>query len=125
MRSTTSIGCPSSSTPSAYRAQPATTAADRRISPPVARFSRTTGKQPLGQPLGAVEGQLLAAIRRNREWCYDLVGTAAANGHAGFSDYRGGGARERAERTAQWYLAHEPVQHSSEPRRPRPPCEVS
>jgi Phosphotransferase enzyme family len=55
----------------------------------------------------ADRADLVAAIRQNHEWCYDIVGTAAANGHAGFSDYWGGGARERAERTAQWYLANE------------------
>jgi Ser/Thr protein kinase RdoA (MazF antagonist) len=51
--------------------------------------------------------RLVTAVRQNHEWSYDIVGTAAANGHAGFADYWTGGARERAERTRQWYLASE------------------
>ncbi|MCW2507472.1 MAG: aminoglycoside phosphotransferase [Modestobacter sp.] len=47
---------------------------------------------------------LVTAVRHNHEWSYDIVGTAAANGHAGFSDYLDGGARERAERVREWYL---------------------
>jgi hypothetical protein len=47
---------------------------------------------------------LVSAVRQNHEWCYDIVGTAAAHGHAGFSDYWGGGAMERATQTYQWYL---------------------
>jgi Ser/Thr protein kinase RdoA (MazF antagonist) len=47
---------------------------------------------------------LVPAVRQNHEWCYDIVGTAAAHGHAGFSDYWGGGAMERATQTYQWYL---------------------
>jgi hypothetical protein len=47
---------------------------------------------------------LVTAVRLNHEWCYDIVGTAAAHGHAGFTEYLDGGARERAERTRQWYL---------------------
>jgi hypothetical protein len=48
--------------------------------------------------------RLVAAVRDNHEWSYDIVGTAAEHGHAGFSEYWSGGARERAERTRQWYL---------------------
>ena len=48
--------------------------------------------------------RLVAAIRENHEWSYDIVGTAAERGHAGFAEYWSGGARERAERTRQWYL---------------------
>jgi hypothetical protein len=44
------------------------------------------------------------AVRRNHEWSYEIVGTAAANGHDGFTDYWVGGARERAAATYQWYL---------------------
>ena len=47
---------------------------------------------------------LVPAVLQNHEWCYDIVGTAAARGHAGFFEYLAGGARERAERTRQWYL---------------------
>ena len=54
---------------------------------------------------GADRERLVTAVRQNHEWSYDIVGTAAANGHAGFADYWTGGARERAERTRQWYLA--------------------
>jgi hypothetical protein len=55
--------------------------------------------------LGADERQrLVAAVLHNHLWCYDIVGTAAANGHAGFTEYWVDGARERAERTRQWYV---------------------
>jgi hypothetical protein len=47
--------------------------------------------------------RLVTAVRLNHEWCYDIVGTAAANGHAGFSEYLSGGALQRAERTRHWY----------------------
>jgi hypothetical protein len=47
---------------------------------------------------------VVTAVRLNHEWCYDLVGTAAANGHAGFSEYLDGGARDRADRVREWYL---------------------
>ena len=53
---------------------------------------------------GADRERLVSAVRQNHEWSYDIVGTAAANGHAGFADYWTGGTRERAERTRQWYL---------------------
>jgi phosphotransferase family enzyme len=48
--------------------------------------------------------RLVTAIRENHEWCYDIIGTAAAAGHAGFTEYWDGGARERAERTRRWYV---------------------
>jgi hypothetical protein len=48
--------------------------------------------------------RLVAAVRENHDWCYVIVGTAAANGHAGFSEYCAEGAMERAERTHEWYL---------------------
>jgi hypothetical protein len=47
---------------------------------------------------------LVSAVRHNHEWSYDIIDTAAANGHAAFSEYWAGGARERAEQTRQWYL---------------------
>jgi aminoglycoside phosphotransferase (APT) family kinase protein len=53
---------------------------------------------------GADRERLGEAIRQNHEWSYDIVGTAAAHGHAGFSEYWDGGAKERAARTHQWYL---------------------
>lgn len=52
----------------------------------------------------ADRGDLVTAVRRNHEWLYDIVGTAAANGHAGFREYWAGGAMQRAARTRQWYL---------------------
>ena len=48
--------------------------------------------------------RLVSAVLHNHLWCYDIVGTAAANGHTGFSEYWAGGAGERAERTRRWYL---------------------
>jgi hypothetical protein len=48
--------------------------------------------------------RLVPAIRANHEWSYEIIGTAAAAGHAGFTEYWDGGARERAERTRQWYV---------------------
>jgi hypothetical protein len=47
---------------------------------------------------------LVPAIVQNHQWLYDIVGTAAAHGHAGFFEYWAGGAMERAERTNRWYL---------------------
>jgi hypothetical protein len=49
---------------------------------------------------------LVPAILQNHQWLYDIVGTAAADGHAGFFEYWAGGAMERAERTNRWYLDH-------------------
>lgn len=55
--------------------------------------------------LGRCERELLvAAVLENLGWCYDIVGTAAANGHAGFAEYCAGGAMERAEHVRRWYL---------------------
>ena len=52
----------------------------------------------------ADRGDLVTAVRLNHEWLYDIVGTAAANGHAGFAEYWAGGGMERAGRIRQWYL---------------------
>jgi hypothetical protein len=49
--STISIGWPCSSVPSAYRAQLATTAAERPISPPVASCWQMTGSSHFGDPV--------------------------------------------------------------------------
>jgi Ser/Thr protein kinase RdoA (MazF antagonist) len=46
---------------------------------------------------------LVSAVLQNHEWCYDVVGIAAANGHAAFSEYWSA-AMERAQATRQWYL---------------------
>jgi hypothetical protein len=48
--------------------------------------------------------RLIEAVRQSHTWSYDLVGSAAANGHAGFSDYCASGALDRAAQTHQWYL---------------------
>jgi hypothetical protein len=53
---------------------------------------------------GPEREQVASAVLRNHEWCYDIVGTAAADGHAAFAGYLGGGARQRATETRQWYL---------------------
>jgi hypothetical protein len=46
---------------------------------------------------------LVSAVRHNHEWSYEIVDTAAANGHAAFSEYWAD-ARGRAGRARQWYL---------------------
>jgi hypothetical protein len=48
--------------------------------------------------------RLVSAVRHNHEWSYDIVGTAAANGHPAFSAYWAGGAMQRAAETRAWYL---------------------
>ena len=48
--------------------------------------------------------RLVEAIRHNHNRSYDLVSSAAADGHAGFAGYCATGALERAARTHQWYL---------------------
>jgi serine/threonine protein kinase len=48
--------------------------------------------------------RLVSAVLQNHEWSYDIVGIAAANGHAAFSDYWASGAMDRANTTRQWYL---------------------
>jgi hypothetical protein len=47
--------------------------------------------------------EVVPAIRANHEWCYDVMGRAAANGHAGFSEYLVGGAGKRADQIREWY----------------------
>ncbi len=47
--------------------------------------------------------RLVSAVRHNHEWSYDIVGTAAANGHPAFSAYWAGGAMQRAAETRAWY----------------------
>jgi hypothetical protein len=54
--------------------------------------------------------RLVTAVLQNHEWCYDVVGVAAANGHAAFSDYWST-AMERAQATRQWYLDTTDVLH--------------
>ena len=52
----------------------------------------------------ADRGRLVSAVLQNHDWSYDIVGVAAANGHAAFSRYWANGAMERAQSTRQWYL---------------------
>jgi Ser/Thr protein kinase RdoA (MazF antagonist) len=54
--------------------------------------------------LEADRDALVTAVRANHEWCYDVIGTAAANGHPGFSDYLDHGAGQRAVRVLEWYV---------------------
>jgi hypothetical protein len=48
--------------------------------------------------------RLVSAVLQNHEWSYDIVGGAAANGHAAFTEYWANGAMKRAQETRQWYL---------------------
>jgi hypothetical protein len=57
--------------------------------------------------------RLVGAICQNHNWSYDLMGSAAANGHAGFSDYYASGALDRAAQTYQWYLENRDVLRSA------------
>ena len=52
----------------------------------------------------ADRARLVSAVRHNHEWSYDIVGTAAANGHPAFSAYWDGGAMQRAAEIQAWYL---------------------
>jgi hypothetical protein len=55
----------------------------------------------------ADRSRLVGAVLHNHEWCYDIVRSAAAQGHAGFSEYVDSGGVRRAEQTYQWYLDNE------------------
>ncbi|SNS83361.1 Phosphotransferase enzyme family protein [Geodermatophilus saharensis] len=50
--------------------------------------------------------RLVSAVLGSHDWSYDVVGTAAANGHPAFTDYWTNGAMVRARETRQWYLDH-------------------
>ena len=63
---------------------------------------------------------LVQAVLQNHDWSYDVIGTAAANGHAAFADYLATGAGERARDTRQWYLDNADVLHRAVVRRPAP-----
>ena len=52
----------------------------------------------------ADRARLVPAVRQNHEWSYDIVGTAAAHGHAAFSAYWAGGGMQRAAETRAWYV---------------------
>jgi hypothetical protein len=62
--------------------------------------------------------RLVSAVVHNHDWCYDVVGTAAGNGHAAFADYLAAGAGERARETRQWYLDNADVLQRAVTRRP-------
>jgi hypothetical protein len=73
--STTWIGSPCSSTPSAYRAHDATTSADRSISPPFSRLVRMTGTSHFGMR-SELSAQSRASVsrtsgfaNRSMSWC--------------------------------------------------------
>ncbi|MEX5718619.1 phosphotransferase [Geodermatophilus maliterrae] len=53
--------------------------------------------------------RMASAVLANHEWCYDVIGTAVANGHAAFSRYWTSGTMARAQETRQWYLDHADV----------------
>jgi serine/threonine protein kinase len=55
--------------------------------------------------------RLVSAVLENHDWSYDIVGGAAANGHAAFSRYWANGAMERAHNTRQWYLDNADALH--------------
>ena len=48
--------------------------------------------------------RVVEAVLQSHIWSYELIGSAVADGHAGFSDYYASGARDRAADTYQWYL---------------------
>jgi hypothetical protein len=73
---------------------------DARRGRALARFRLFVDSYGLGEH---DRSRLVAAVLQNHEWCYDVVGVAAANGHAAFSDYWSV-AMERAQATRQWYL---------------------
>jgi hypothetical protein len=74
---------------------------DSRRGRAVARFRLFVDSYGL---VGPDRGAVVSAVRENHGWCYDIIGSAAANGHAAFSDYWANGAMQRARRTGQWYL---------------------
>ena len=52
--------------------------------------------------------EVVAAMVHAHDWCYDIVRTAVAGGHATFDAIWRGGGRVRAERTHRWLAAHTP-----------------
>jgi hypothetical protein len=57
----------------------------------------------------ADRSRLVEAVLHNHEWCYDIVRSAAAHGHAGFSEYVDSGGGRRADQTYRWYLDNRDV----------------
>jgi hypothetical protein len=65
--------------------------------------------------------RLVCAVLQNHDWCYDVVGDAAAHGHAAFSDYWASGAMARSQETRQWYLDNVDALQLALTRRPTSP----
>jgi hypothetical protein len=61
--------------------------------------------------------ELVTAVRLNHEWSYAIVGTGAAQGHDGFTDYWVGGAMQRAADTGEWYVDTSHLLHEALTRR--------
>jgi hypothetical protein len=57
--------------------------------------------------------ELVTAVRLNHEWSYAIIGTAAAHGHDGFTDYWAGGAMQRAADTREWYVDNSDLLHEA------------
>ena len=62
---------------------------------------------------GADRDRVVDAVLHNHDWSYDIVGTAAARGHAAFSDYWANGAMVRARETRRWYVEHDDLLRSA------------
>ena len=50
--------------------------------------------------------RVVEAMPHAHDWCYDIVRTAVAGGHATFGGMWRGGGRMRAERTHGWLMSH-------------------
>jgi hypothetical protein len=50
--------------------------------------------------------RVVEAMPHAHDWCYDIVRTAVAGGHATFGAVWRGGGRMRAERTHGWLISH-------------------
>lgn len=57
--------------------------------------------------------RVVHAVLDNHDWSYDIVGTAAARGHAAFSEYWANGAMLRARETRRWYTENRDLLHTA------------
>ena len=48
--------------------------------------------------------RVVDAVAHNHTWCYDIVASSAAGGHAAFAEYWDAAQSDRADRSYQWYL---------------------
>ncbi len=48
--------------------------------------------------------RIVDAVAHNHTWCYDIVASSAAGGHAAFAEYWDAAQSDRADRSYQWYL---------------------